>query len=87
MAEYLQHVLHVLGLPSNVERLLRNCLRHVEEDALLQESVAILGEHLPHELLASITNDALRLASADGLTEEEASFAYSLAEAWQIPVE
>jgi len=87
IGEYLGRVLQTLGVDVRVDRLLKNCLQHLDDQALLDESVQLLGEHLPADVLASLTNDALALAGAGGLSEEEASFAYGLAEAWQLGVE
>jgi hypothetical protein len=84
IGEYLARILYMLGIDARIDHLLRNCLQLLEDEELLNESVALLGAHLPPEILASITNDAMQLAAGDGLSEEEGNFAMSLAQVWQI---
>jgi hypothetical protein len=83
VGEYLAGVLGMLGVDARVEPLLRRALELLDDETLLNESMALLSDYLPREVLASIANDALELAAADGLSQDEESFALELASAWQ----
>lgn len=87
IGEYLGKTLAVIGVDSQIDKLLQACIQELDNEELLNESVALLGEYLPNEVLASITNDAIALAGASELTEDEAAFAESLAGAWQLQLE
>ena len=87
IGEYLRRTLQVIGSDQDPSALLDNTLQLVGDQALMDETIELLGQHLPADVLASLTNDAIALASADGLGQEEMEFANSLAAAWQIGVE
>jgi len=84
IAGYLQRTFVQIGSRYAPSKVLKNCLRSLDDEALLQESVALLGEHLPKSALASITSSLQEVVGVDGLSEEEESFVFTLVEAWQI---
>lgn len=84
IAGYLQQTFDQLGSRYNPAKVLKNCLRSLDDQALLEESVALLGEYLPKPALASITTSLQEVIGTDGLADEEENFVFELVEAWQI---
>ena len=58
--------------------------KHVGDEALIEESIVLLGAHLTRKLLATILASMKSIASADGLGEEEASFLDSVTSVWEV---
>ncbi len=83
-AEHLAPVLEQMGSVQKPERVLRNALRLVEEEGLIEETIKIFGEVFPQEVLASIAGELEAIASADDMSEEEATFVDAVIERWQI---
>ena len=81
---YFQQVIDALGVETQVDKLLRRVLAKVNNEALLVESIELLGEHLSNTMLASIVNSLSEIAAVDDLEENEEDFIASLVEAWQI---
>lgn len=84
IARYLEGVLEKLGSRYNAEKVLRRALKLLDDDSPLQESIELLGTHLPKSALAGITAHLREIAGSDGLAEEEETFVNELVEAWQI---
>jgi hypothetical protein len=86
VAGHLAPVLEALGSRLSPARVLRNALRLLDEggDALVDETVALLGEHLPNEVLASVLQQLEDAAAADELAADEADFIDALVSAWQL---
>ena len=84
IANYLQRTFDQLGSRYNPAKVLKNCLRSLDNQELLDESVALLGEYLPKPALASITSSLQEVIGVNGLSDEEESFVFELVEAWQI---
>jgi hypothetical protein len=86
VAGHLAPVLESLGSRLSPERLLRQGVRLLERggDELVDESVALLGEHLPPETLAAVVGQFEDAAGADELAGEEAEFLDALVAAWQL---
>ena len=51
---------------------------------MTEESIALFGEHLSNEALASITSELQSVVSADGVADEEQNFVDALVQAWQV---
>lgn len=83
-AEHLAPVLEQMGSVQKPERVLKNALRLVGEENLLEETIDLFGETFPQEVLASITGELEEIAAADDVTEEEAAFVDAIIERWQI---
>lgn len=81
---YLEQTFAQLGSSYEPVKVLKNCLRSLDDEQLLQESVALFAEHLPKTALASILSSLQEVIGVDGLAEEEEGFLYELVEAWQI---
>lgn len=84
IAEYLGEVLEALGLRLKPEKVLKHCLKHADDEELVEESVALLGNHLSKAALAGIVARLEGVLSADELSEDEESFLDSLIESWQV---
>jgi len=84
LAEYMQSMMEALGSELDAGKVLAYAGRHLEDDALLQDSVTILGEHLSEAFLARVINEATEIASADGLDSGEEEFIGQLVQAWQV---
>ncbi|MBK9259509.1 MAG: peptidase C1 [Polyangiaceae bacterium] len=83
-AEHLAPVLEQLGSNQRPERVLRNALRQLDNDGIIDETVDILGETFSQEVLASIAGELEDIAGADDVAEEEVAFVDAIIERWQI---
>lgn len=83
IAEYAERVLVSLGVDADPEPLLRNALEELSEGSVV-ESIELLGQYLPAEALAAIANEAMAIASADGLDRDEEGAVFDLINAWQL---
>lgn len=83
-AEHLAPVLEQMGSVQKPERVLRNALKLVEEEGLIEETLDIFGETFSQEVLASIAGELEDIAAADDVSEDEASFVDAVVERWQI---
>ena len=84
LAEYMQSIMEALGSDLDAAKVLAFAERHLDDDALLQDSVTILGEHLSEAFLARVVNEATEIASADGLDAGEEELIGQLVQAWQV---
>jgi len=84
-AEYLSPVLKQLGVKIDAGRLLTHTQRVANDDALLEDTVALFGEVFPPEVLATIANQIGEAATADGeASDEEADLHDQIIAAWQL---
>ena len=81
---YVVEVLKDLGSSYDADKVLRHALKHVEDDALVESSIQLLGAHVPKTMLASILASLREIVGTDGLAEEEEEFLAELVEAWQV---
>ena len=84
LAGHLATILEQAGSQYDPERVLRFALRHVDDEALLEETVQIFGEHFSAGLRATLVNIAEEIAASDELGDEEQDFIAQLVEAWQV---
>lgn len=84
VSTYLGEVLEAMGLHLKPEKVLKHCLKHLENEELLEETIELLGEHLSNAALAGIVARLEEVVSADELSEDEESFLDALIEAWQV---
>ncbi|PTL80303.1 C1 family peptidase [Vitiosangium sp. GDMCC 1.1324] len=84
IAEYLGEVLEAMGLRLEPQKVLKHCLRYIENEDLLEETVELLGNHLSKAALAGIVARLEEVVSADDLSEDEESFLDELIELWQV---
>jgi len=84
-AEHLAPVLEQIGSNQRPDRVLRNTLRLLENEAVIDETVDIFGETFSQEVLASIAGELEEIVGADDDTaEEEVAFVDAVIERWQI---
>ncbi|AUI67675.1 C1 family peptidase [Beggiatoa leptomitoformis] len=81
---YMDTLLELLGVKMKTARLLRNALKQLDDEELLEESIDLLGEYLSGELLARIIQDIETLIGVDDMSEEEEEFLNELISRWQI---
>lgn len=84
LAEYMLRLMQALGSDLDPAKVLSFAAKHIDDQALLEESVAIFGEHLSEAFLARVVNEATSIASADGLDSGEEGFIDQLVQAWQV---
>ena len=84
IAEHLTPVLEQVGGNQNVRGVLKHAVRLLDQEGMIEESIDLLGEHLPAETLASIAGELEDIAGADGMSDEEAAFVDAVIERWQI---
>ncbi|MEZ4302163.1 MAG: C1 family peptidase [Polyangiaceae bacterium] len=84
-AEHLAPVMEQLGSRQSPEKVLRNALRRIDDEALLEETVDLFGDCFSQEVLASIASQLDEIISADDdVSEEEEAFVDAVIERWQI---
>lgn len=84
-AGHLAPVYAALGVELDAEKVLSHAWELAQDDGFIDQSVALLGQHLPVDTLASIANQLDEIAQADGeLGEEEDAFVAQVIQAWQI---
>jgi len=84
-AEHITPVLEQLGSKQSAERVLRNALRLLQEDEVVEETIGILGETFSQEVLASIASELEAIVGSDeDVSEEEQAFVDGVIERWQI---
>lgn len=83
-AEYLSPVLQQLGIALDAGRLLTRAVDDANDDALLDDTVALFAEALPPEVLATIANQMGDAAAADGASDEEIDLHEQIITAWQL---
>ncbi len=74
IATYFTTVVESLCVTTRVDKLLRRAAAKVGDEELLEESIALLGEHLSTTMLASIVNSITEIAGTDELQDSEDEF-------------
>jgi len=82
--DYLAHFLEILGIQRVAEDILGRAARLRGDAELLDETIALLGAHLPQAALASLVGDLTELSAQDALSEDEDAFLRNLVRAWQV---
>lgn len=82
--DYLDELLDAVGIDRKPKRVLKKARKLLYDEELLEESIVLLGTHLPQEALASLAADLIIISDADELTEEEDDFIYQIIQAWQV---
>lgn len=85
LVAYMEHVLETLGIDNaDASGVLEQAMDRVDDEDLVEESVAVIGDNLPRDALAAIVGELFVIAEADGLDEDEEDFVHALVEAWQL---
>jgi hypothetical protein len=84
IAGYMSDVLEQIGSRYSAEKVLKNALRNVVNEDLIEESIQLLGEHLSKSALAGIVARMQEVVGVDGLSDDEENVVNQLVEAWQI---
>ena len=85
IAEHLAPVMEQLGSRQSPARVMKNAVRHIEDEQLIEETVDIFGEVFSQEVLASIASQLEDAIGADDdVDEDEAAFVDAVIERWQI---
>ena len=80
----LAEFLDLLGIDRKPKKVLRRAMRMLDDEDLVEETLEIMGHHLPAEGLASLANTLIRVAGVDELSEDEEDFIHSLVSYWQL---
>lgn len=84
-AEHLAPVLEELGSRQSPEKVIRNALRLLGDEDLVEETVHLFGETFEQEVLASIAGELQDIVGADeDVSPEEQAFVDAVVERWQI---
>lgn len=84
LGAHLEDTFERIGSELDPQKVLRFAMRHADDDALLNETVQVFGEHLSAGFLATVISTAQEIVSADEMSEEEEDLLAQLVEAWQI---
>lgn len=84
VAEHLRPILKQTGGDDDAKSILGYALVHIDDRALIDESIALFARFFSAEDLAWILSAMRRVNEADGEVTEERSFHNSVAKAWRI---
>lgn len=85
IAGHLQPVYAALGVELDPERVLAHALELAENTDYIEESIDLLGQHLPADALASVATQLDEIAAADGeVSEAEDNLFAAVIERWQL---
>jgi hypothetical protein len=84
IADEVQTLHDALGSKLSAHKVLRFAQKHLGDEALLEESVALLGAHLSKGLLASLMKSMRTIAGTDGLGDDEAAFLDEVTSLWEV---
>lgn len=84
VAKYMEEIVAMLGVETNIDDLLENALADAANEDLVYETIDIFGKYFSNELLARITEDIENVIGTDDLSQEEGDFIDELIETWQI---
>ena len=84
VAAHMDGVMQTLGSDLDPAKVLAFAAKHAADEALINDTVTILGEHLSPAFLAGILNDATEIARVDGLDAAEDDLLAQLVQAWQV---
>jgi hypothetical protein len=84
VAAHMESVMQALGSDLDPQKVLAFAAKHAADTELLNETVALLGEHLSQGFLAGIVNEAMAIAASDELDASEEDLLAQLVDAWQI---
>jgi uncharacterized tellurite resistance protein B-like protein len=85
VAEHITPVLEQVGSRLSAEKVLRNTMRLLGNEALLEETIDLLGSTFSQEVLASIAGELQEIVGADDdVSEEEQGFVDAVIERWQV---
>jgi uncharacterized tellurite resistance protein B-like protein len=84
LSAHLNDIFERTGSELDPKKVLRFAKRHADDEALINETVEIFGEHLSQGFLANLVGKAQEIAGSDELTEDEEDLLAQLVEAWQI---
>ncbi len=80
----MERVLSLIGLDLQPDLPLRASLRWLDDEELLDESVDLLGEFLPKQVLAALASEAADVATPDQFDVEGGGLIPQLVQAWQV---
>ncbi len=84
-AEQIAPVMEQLGSRQSPEKVLKNAVRRLGDDRLVEETIDVFGEVFAQEVLASIASQLQEVVGADDdVSEEEQAFVDAVIERWQI---
>ncbi len=85
IVENLAPVYAALGIDLDAERVLRKASGRIDDDAYVEESIDLLGAHLPNEALGTMLAQLEHVVGADGeIAPEEDDFLALLVQRWQL---
>lgn len=83
IAAYMDQTLEKLGSDLKSGKVLRYCKKSLDDQDLLEETIAIFRDYLSSEMLAKMLNDLKEVIGTDGLSEDERNFLDHLMSVWQ----
>ncbi len=84
LAAYMDQTLDKIGSEMEAGKVLKYCMKSLDDEELLNETVQIFSDYLSSEMLAKMLNDLQTVIGADGVSEEEKNFLNHLMSVWQL---
>lgn len=81
---YMEETLDKLGSDLSARKVLKYCVKSLDDQELLDETIDIFGNYLSSEMLAKMLNDLESVIGTDGLSEHENDFLDNLTSIWQL---
>jgi len=73
-----------LGSELEAGKVLKYCMKSLDDEDLLKETVQIFSDYLSSEMLGKMLNDLQTVIGADGVSEDEQQFLNTLTSVWQL---
>ena len=81
---HVQAMLEELEIDRKAKKLIKKAYKKIDDDELLESSIALFGEYVPKDDLAYLLNCLIDIAAADGICEDEDNILGHIVEQWQI---
>jgi len=84
LSAYMDQTLDKLGSELEAGKVLKYCMKSLDDEDLLKETVQIFSDYLSSEMLGKMLNDLQTVIGADGVSEDEQQFLNTLTSVWQL---
>jgi hypothetical protein len=84
ISSFLGEILESIGSSLSPDKVLRRASNYAEDETVIEESVALLKEHLSPSVLAGIVNRLQQVIEADEASKEEQELVNMLVQRWQV---
>jgi len=84
LSAYMDQTLDKLGSEFEAGKVLKYCMKSLDDEDLLKETIQIFSDYLSSEMLGKMLNDLQTVIGADEISEDEQQFLNTLTSVWQL---